>query len=252
MLKWSGKVAVLIQIALFVFSLSAQTSVRLDPAIVERLLEEKLAADPGIPAASLADYGNKLAAVHGYSFGFDPTTFKESPVTVGTEKLGRYDLVPVGGGRPLAFLVPERIEHPCGTWNALPVLSASPRSLTVVGGGKTLDVSIPTEFVVDEMELVDATLKTVLRRWTVPMDSTPAAISPDGRRLFLFGPLDQIYLEVDESGKYRFAPVTTPSILKQGIDLKKFPKDKDNDYLGFRRFRNSRSVYTIKFSHPCT
>ena len=111
---------------------------------------------------------------------------------------------------------------------------------------------MPNNFTVDEVKLVDASLRRTVRTWVVPMDLVPEAISRDGAKIYMNTFTDKLFIEIDQLGRYRYVAYDPATMLINGVDLKKFPKEKDNDYLGFRRFKSGKKTHTIKFSHPCT
>lgn len=229
----------------------AQASLELKaPAIFEQL-EQRKATNRSINAEGLAEVANGFAREQGFPFGFDPANFRERVRTVRGKRTAYYDLVGVNGRR-LRFAAPERGDHPCGTHTEFPVRRLSGSTFDLVSGGKTYPTRIPKQFVTDQIELVDATLKRSLAKWLVPMDSTPVGISRDARRIYLSTEMDQLLLEIDASGNLRYVAARSPQIIRDGVDLKRFPKDKKNDYLGFRRFRSGRTTHFVKFSHPCT
>jgi len=243
-----GGVAVIL---LAVSILSSQTPIKLAAPTVMDDVRAKLSAEPSIPSQKLADLANKLAARQGYGFGFDPGGFKERSVTSGSVKMSRYDLWSTDGKR-LRFIAPERGDHPCGTWTEFPVGWVKGGAFGLTSDGQVYATRIPRQFGRDDIALVDRSLRKTFRRWDVPMDSTPEAISGDGTKIYLYTELDQLFLEVDSLGKYRYVASNTAGLVKNHVDLKKFPKDKKNDYIGYRQFKNGGVSYYIKFSWPCT
>ncbi len=238
-------------ISFFSLSLSAQHSIRLQAATVIDELEAKLVAEPSITAELLAEAGNRLAKKQGYGFIFDPGSFKERIVKIAGKNLARFDLTTLGG-RKVRFLSAERGDHPCGTWAEFPVSRVTSRTFTLISDGKTYDMVIPKQFGMDEIVLVDKSFHKMIHRWTVPLDSTPAGISQDGTKIYIQSGIAAIFIEIDAKGHYKYVATDDKDILKTGVDLEKFPKDKNNDYLGFRLFTSGKTTYLIKFSHPCT
>ena len=234
-----------------VLAVSGQTTIQLNGATVMDQVQAKLKAAPSTSPKALAEVANRLAAQQGYGFGFDPDNFKERNVTVRGRQLARFDLIGTDG-RKLEFISERRGDHPCGTWTEFPVTRVKGNVFDLVSDGNTYPTRIPRQFARDNMELVDSSLRRVIRRWDVPMDSTPEAISADGTKIYLFTELDQLYLEVDSLGKYRYVPSDAPNLIKKHTDLTNFPEDKKNAYLSFRRFTQGATLYTIRYSGPCT
>jgi hypothetical protein len=56
--------------------------------------------------------------------------------------------------------------------------------LAVLDGKKYL-LKRPVEFRLEEIELVDETMKRVIRKWEVPNETFPIGVSADGRILYL-------------------------------------------------------------------
>lgn len=223
-----------------------QGPARIVPSNVDQQLREKLESDPGIRAAELAALGNSIATQSGFVFTFAPDGFTESGDLV------KYELRTTNGRKYLVSATPPG-DHPCGISTEFPVLGATPGSLTLLVNGKPKDVVLPKKFGVDEVALVDAKLRRTLRKWIVPMDSTPQAISFDGTKIYVSSYVhDDVFIEVDSRGRYRYVAKDAAIMLVNAADLTKLPKDKDNDYLGYRRFKSRKYNYTVKFSNPCT
>ena len=240
------RVSVSLVLVLFTaFAAHAQNELPIKPSTVDKQLLEKFEADPRTPLTELARFGNHLAETSGYSFGFAPENVD------GAGDLVTYKLMGANG-RETTFVAPAPGDHPCGIITEFPVVGASKNILSVFVEGRVFDVVMPQSFIVDKVELVDSSLRRTLRTWVVPMDRTPEAISVDGTRLYVNSYVDGLFLEIDARGRYRYVAKDRRSMLTRGIDLKKFPRDKDNAYLGFRRFRGGNKTYTLKFSHPCT
>ncbi len=132
----------------------------------------------------------------------------------------------------------------------------------------------PKQFVLDKMDLMDATMKKVIRSWEVPTQDFPVALSEDGKILYFsvdFTEADsaagrwQLWRE-GEKPKQEY-PSTLLAISAEGIkfvvakpilarqkseELKKHLKDPKNDYLMFRQFRVGNKSYIIRYSAPCT
>ncbi len=127
-------------------------------------------------------------------------------------------------------------------------------------GGKQYRLRRPASFDLDEMDLVDETMRKVVHRWTMPFENFPLGVSADGTTVYLpawnpdggMSPGSKpIYLGVSESG-VRFEAVGDLLSLQSGVWLDDHPTDPENSYLSFMRFRLSNKSYIIRFSAPCT
>ena len=141
-------------------------------------------------------------------------------------------------------------------------------------GGQMYQFKRPKQFVLDKMDLMDATMKKVIRSWEIPNQDFPAAISEDGKTLYLGAD----FTEADsEAGRWhlwkegekpkqeypsallafssegmRFV-VAKPILARQkSEEINKHPKNSKNSYLSFRRFRVGNKGYIIRYSAPCT
>ena len=230
---------------LFCLSVAAQKVKRIVPPDAEKQMLNRREANPNIRATELARIGNSIAAKSGFSFSFAPEGFTEQGSTA------RYNLTLTDGNK-FRVLAPLPDEHPCGIYTEFPIAGATSTILTLVFDGKEVNVTRPKKFAMDEVTLVDPSLKRKLRTWTVPMDRYPMAISLDGTKIFVDSYVDDVFIEVDARGRLRFVAKGGEPMIVRSTDLTRFPKDKNNDYLGFRRFGSGNKSYTVKFSHPCT
>jgi hypothetical protein len=141
--------------------------------------------------------------------------------------------------------------------------------LAVLDGEKYL-LKRPAGFLLEEMELVDETMKRVIRKWEVPTQTWPIGISADGRTLYLSieftkNDLDGNGWWVWKQGKKGY-PTSVLAISPTGIrfevaakalagqesEIPDFPEDPNNGYLAYRRYRVKGKTYIIRFSNPCT
>ena len=230
---------------LFCLSVAAQEVPRIVSPDVEQQMLKRREANPRIRATDLARIGNSIAAKSGFPFSFAPEGFTEQGANA------RYDLT-LADGRKFRLLAPLPDDPPCGIYTEFPIAGATASLLTLVVNGKEVNVTRPRKFAMDEVALVDSTLKRKLRSWTVPMDRYPMAISLDGTKIFVNSYVDDVFIEVDARGRLRFVAKGAEPMIDKSTDLTRFPKDKNNAYLGFRRLRSGNKSYTVKFSHPCT
>lgn len=212
---------------------------------VEQQMLKRREADSSIRPSELAKFGNSIAAKAGFSFSFAPDGFIEQGANA------RYDLT-LADGRKFRILAPLPGEHPCGIYTEFPIAGATASLLTLVVDGREFNVTRPKKFGMDEVTLVDSSLKRTLRKWVVPMDSSPIAISQDGTKIYVNSAVDDVFIEVDARGRLSFVAKGAELMIVKNNDLTRFPREKDNDYLGYRRFKSGNKSYTVKFSHPCT
>jgi hypothetical protein len=157
------------------------------------------------------------------------------------------------GGKTFSFLANQPNSAPCGCWMTLPLTSATTqRIVVVVVGGEPMTIRIPDKFLFEKVELVDASLRRSNVTWLVPYGGPPSGISTDGKKLYIEIQETPVFLEVSIGGELKIVPRTNPGIITKFTDLKKFPKETGNDYLGFRRFKSGRKVFNFKFTHVCT
>ena len=230
---------------LFCLSAAGQKIPRIVVPDVEQQMLKRREANPSTRATELARMGNSIAAKSGFSFSFAPEGFKEQGADA------RYDLN-LADGRRFRVLAPLPGDHPCGIYTEFPIAGVTPILLTLVIDGKEVNVTRPKKFAMDEVTLVDSSLKRGFRTWTIPMDRYPMAISLDGTKIYVDSYIDDVFIEVDARGRLRFVAKGAEPMIVTNTDLTRFPKEKDNDYLGYRRFRAGNKSYTVKFSHPCT
>ena len=127
--------------------------------------------------------------------------------------------------------------------------------MTIVAEDKHYRVRRPKSFYLDEAQLVDASLKKVLRTWQLPYQSMPAGISADGTKLYVNfysgSGLDDLVLELSVNGPPQFRD---RAVMKsnEGKFIEDHPKDPNNGYLSFMSFRVGEKTYRVRFSAPCT
>ena len=239
-----------------VFHLYAQDVPKGSIAVAKSNLEKEMMKvkekNPKISAGKLADYGNKLLAVRGFDFSFAADAESDLGTTeVDSKEYEIYKFKKTDGSE-LKFATNEHGSHPCGTWTGLAVTKLSEKQLTIVADQKFYDVLMPQKLIFDEIELVGKNLKTKIRRWLTPLDAMPEAISKDGKTIYIPTEFDEIFLGISDDGSLRFVSSQNPNLIKNNTDLKNFPKEKDNDYLGYKRFGKGRQSFIVKFSYPCT
>lgn len=234
----------------------AQTSTNSLPKLVPSSLisdvEERAGKKPAITADALAEFANKRLAVNGFEFETDPCDI-ESTATKNKypgEYGGVYHVYKINEKQ--SFMARELGDAPCGCWLNLPLKAASRNSLVLVSDSGTFEIKPPKKLLLQEAMLVDGSLRKTVRTWILPRGGAPDGISSNGKSIYIAIEKTPLFLEITDKGTLRFVPRKTAIAITKFTDLKKFPKDPKNDYLGFRRFTNGKVTFTIKFSHVCT
>jgi hypothetical protein len=253
-------------LAFLAFSVFISTNVKGQPGSqIPRAMPSDLIADvakkkesePKITPQQLADYANERLAAVGFNYHIDPCDIESNkteikfPLAEYGEVFHVYPFTGVGG-KSAQLMAKEPGDAPCGCWLELPLTKASDRYLEVVTNKGVVQIGTENKFLVETVELVDPTLKKMLRKWLVFHGGEPAGISLDGKSVYMDLEIEEILVETAADGTLRFVPSSSPDIITKHVDLKTFPKDPENDYLGFRQFTKGKLKYTIKFSHVCT
>ena len=220
--------------------------------VIEELTNKKK-ENPRISARKLADFGNALLARDGYEFTFssEQDSVLINNVDVDGDGFEIYKLIQFDGKTRL-FGTREHGSHPCGTWTGLTVVQLNATEMTVLASGKSYRVKMPKELVFDDIELVEKNLKNTIRRWLTPLDATPEAISKDGKIIYVPSEIDELFLGIADDGRLNFISAADTSIIKKNTELKDYPKDPKNDYLGYKKFSDGEQSFFVKFSYPCT
>lgn len=138
----------------------------------------------------------------------------------------------------------------------IPALQVTKEEILVLADGRQYSLRRPQTFNLGEAELVDDSLQNVLRTWQLPFQTVPVGISPEGSKLYVEfyegqAP-DDLVLELSEDGKLQFRSRKGVDLKGEGEWIENYPKDPDNDYLSFMRFRARNRNYIVKFIAPCT
>lgn len=229
---------------------------KLVPSSLISDIEERAGKKPAITANALADFANKKLATSGFEFETDPCDMESTATTdkYPGEYGGVYHVYKINEnpGNERSFLAREPGDAPCGCWLNLPLTTATQKRLVLVSDGGFFEIKPPKKLLLEEAMLVDGSLRKIVRTWIVPNGGPPDGISVDGKKLYIAIEKTPLLLEIAQTGTLRFIPRKTAAVITKFTDLKKFPKDPENDYLGFRRFTNGKVTLTIKFSHVCT
>ena len=244
----------------------AQTARKVAPVVsvkdsnVISAVSERATKEPSLKPEQLAAYGNELIASKGFDYDFDlcemlnerDSAKSKSEVIVRNLQLSLTD----GGKHPFRFTIGTGFEALCSEcWSSIPSFQVTQKEMTLIAEGKQYRVKRPAAFDLDEAHLVDETLKKVLRTWQIPYQTVPTGISADGTKLYLGfhvenDLLDHLVLELSENGPPQFRDrAVMQSSEGESID---HPRDPNNGYLSFMRFRVGEKTYRVKYWGPCT
>jgi hypothetical protein len=229
---------------------------RVLPSSLLSAVRERVQAEPKLSPEQIAGFANDKLASDGFEFEFDPCDAKSTetqmkyPANHENDMFHIYEAVDLAG-KKFSFLANQPNSAPCGCWMTLPLTSATKQRIVVVAGKGRMTIRIPDQFLFESVELVDASLRRSRATWLVPYGGPPSGVSTDGKKLYIEIQDTPLFLEVSIGGGLRMVPRTTTGIITTFTDLKKFPKEPGNDYLGFRRFKSGRKVFNFKFTHVC-
>ncbi len=214
-------------------------------------IEVRAKEKPALSPARLAEFANKQLAVKGFEFHSDPCDAASTATTMKYPAADADTVFHSYDARGTRFLARQPEDAPCGCWLGLPVRSISRNGAVLISTIGPLTVRLPEKFLFEEVHLVDSGLRKSIRSWIVPDGGPPDGISADGTKLYIQIGETALFLEIDSNGALTFVPRNTSGAITKFTDLRRFPKDPDNAYLGYRRFSKGRSSYTLKFSHVC-
>lgn len=227
------------------------------PSTLLTELRAKQEAEPKITPHQLAVHANERLAAVGFDYHIDPCDVESTkteikfPLSEYNEVFHVYGLTG-GDGTNIQFMAKEPGDAPCGCWLYLPIIKAANDRLQIVTDKGLVSISTKNKFLVEKVELVDPTLRKTIRSWYVHSGGEPAAVSADGKTVYMEFEIKELLIGTGPDGTLHFVPRTSADIITKYVDLKRFPKDPDNDYLGFRQFTKGEVKYTLKFSHVCT
>jgi hypothetical protein len=215
---------------------------------------------PRLAAAALARYANTLLARKGLDYSFDACEIFPTPDSyhpAGSEQVTLDYQMFRTDGRGVSFrMFADEYGGMCAEcFMTVPALRVTKREMALVAGGAVYELKRPSSFKLDEVQLLDSTMKRVLRAWHLPYQTVPVGVSPDARRIYLdfyegVGP-DELLLEISEDGRPRFR-VRAGTALGAGEWITDRPKDPRDTFEGYMRFRVAGRNHVIRFTGPCT
>lgn len=232
-----------------------QRVVRIKPSPLFKLVRERLEKQPAISDEELADFANRLLAENGHDYQFDVCEFIRlipQRTSAQTPSQYRFQMTQVNGNKVRLQIDGDAIsDGMCGEcFFAFPSSNVTKAEILLQLEGRRYSLKRPRLFSLDEMSLVDASMRRVLRTWEVPHQSVPLGISADGTRLYIETELERLALEIAPSG-ISFKARSRVEI-QNGEEVAEHPKDPKNAYLGFMRFGSGKKSYIIRYSAPCT
>lgn len=234
--------------------------VKISPANIVSDVAERKKKQPAITASELAAYANELLETRGFDHDFnacDVLRERDRKSTAESLPLGYRVSDTDGQELTLKLDVFNPRNSMCGECSIdIPAVRVGSREMLLIAEGKRYSIRRPAAFTLDPAELVDNSLKKVLRRWEMPYQTVPTGISADGTKLYLdfyteYG-LDDLILELSEDGSLAFRDRAAVGIKDEGTWLENAPKDPNNSYLSFMRFKSGNKTYIIRFIAPCT
>jgi hypothetical protein len=249
--------AVFLIVALLISTVSYQRPVSISSSNILQELAERKKKQPAVTSRELAVIGNELLEKRGFDYMFDVCDILPKHSRTSTTAISASHTLSLTNGakRSFRFTVAGDGEGLCGECMSLvPAVQVTAREMVLISEGKRYRVRRPASFILDEAELVDASMKKVLRTWQLPYQTFPLGISPDGAKLYLEfrqDELDGLVLELSENGALAFRDRTEVKLV-EGKPIEDHPKDPNNAYLSFKRFDTGNKTYLIRFSAPCT
>ena len=233
--------------------------VKVSPSNILSDIADRKKKQPGITSKELAAYANELLEKKGFDYEFDACDLLSARDRKSTTPSfhKRYNVSLTGGQKlRLDFDVLNPEESMCGEcWVHIPSRQVTEHEMHLTAEGKSYRVRRTPAFSLDEAQLVDSSLKKVLRKWVVPFQIVPTGISADGTKLYLEhwsqDPADGLVLELSEDGRLAFRERAGLE-LKEGTWIEDFPKDPNNAYLSYMKFEVGNKTYIIRFTAPCT
>jgi hypothetical protein len=261
-------------------SAANQVSVTPTPQTVEitmpilRKIAEFKKSQPARDARQIADYANSILPQFGYEYDFDLRKIvtrkikqrKTKPVKVEGDGASyvQFDLdvmTTKGAKKVIPVTAPYEESCCCGYYYVpIAVTKVTSKQITVVIDSKETVVARPKEIPVVQEYIFgkEATKPIKIRSWEVPEETYPYGISTDGLKLYVETQIDEILLEISESGTLRFVPKDADGILTESEDLRKqlAPQKGEISHksgdLGLIRYVLNGVSYVLEFPYPCT
>lgn len=254
----------------------AKTNVfNITPSKLLEKVRKKIQVNPKISTAEVTDFANSILEKNGYNYAFDVCEFIGIPRVSepSQNKFYRGYLFSLDGSKHSIRFSGVQGGMCSECFANFPIHKLTVTRLDLLVGGKVYQFKRPKEFTLDQMDLMDATMKKVIRSWEVPDQDVPDAISEDGKTLYLksdFTNYDKYpgFAPFSKSGKkpkqkYPYSLIALsgnglkfveakPILTKQkSEDILNHPIDPNNSYQSFRRFRVGTKSFIVRYSSPC-
>lgn len=232
--------------------------------------------NPTITSQAMADHGNKLLPVLGFSYDLDLEKIIRTKIRAGATKPIKkagddfpYVSLPIqirsvaGQKKTLSVTAPAEDVCCCGYYyTPIPVTQISSARMTVVIDRKEVVMRRTKDFpVVQEYMLYeDRKPPKKVRSWEVPYETYPYGVSADGLSLYIEidARIADLLLEISSDGSLKFVPKKTEGVVTHTEDLRKLPPPKEGEILhksgefGLLRYVVAGKRYLLEFPYPCT
>lgn len=233
-------------------------AITITPSAVLADVGERRRQHPEFTASQLAQYATELIKNRGFDYDFDvcdavPQSYRTKD---GLWSVPNQLLLGTGRKVEVEFTVsnPNQGAALCGECDALiPAVQVTKQEILFVADEKQYRVQRPATYVLDEVELVDASMKKVLRTWQLPFQAAPIGISADGTKLYVNffeqqTPIDDLVLELSADGRTAVRVRVDVGLRDEGTRIDSPP----GTDLSFMRFHAGNNTYIVRFVPPCT
>lgn len=253
---------------LFIQTQAQQVSLKpfaLDQSNVINDLKNIRITNPKMAAEDFVKSANDLLAKQGLNFtvGFDSDTCQKIDKIKKTQKIPNAPLnlratlkSPLGDSAALLLPETDFAKNECfPCFITLPFLEVTDKDFVTIIGGNNLKFSLPGNFLVNEVFLVDAKdFTTVKSKWKIPFKSVPLSVSDDGNILFTgFNEpeLNDLALAIFSEGNYQFYAKKDIDISKKAVVWKDNPVKTTAPNFAFIKFVSDEKEQIIKYAANC-
>lgn len=242
-------------------SRSSFTGPKMVPSTVMERLLEKQKNNPAISAQALAELGNELIAAKGFNFAFrtgpDSAPEGHRDESFDEPRMFSFDLMDLRGREKKYELRVESCANLCGCNYDFPLLQISRKRMTLVADGAPIELVRPTDFMLDEITLLDESRKRARRTWYNYADMPPIGISQDGTRIYLRTGNDALNfpalaVEMGETGTPRIVTLPDDNIITEFEFTQAWPVRVPNRDVRYIRFKGQGKSYLVRFPYACT
>ena len=206
----------------------------------------------------MAQYATELIKTRGFDYAFDvcDAVPQSSRTSSGLWNVPNQLSLSTGRRLKVEFTVsnPNQGEALCGECDALiPAVQVTKQEILFVADEKQYRVQRPATYVLDEVELLDASMKKVLRTWQLPFQNVPVGISADGTKLYVNFyeqqvSIDDLVLELSADGRAAVRVRADAGLPDKGTSIDA-PPGTDRSFM---RFHAGNKTYIVRFVPPCT